>query len=113
MVWVYYSSKILTLPAEYGYVGVILITAFTYTLLRLRFFLVVLITLVGIAVYLPYAFTAKYIAPVSSVLAALYLISFGVLGGLAAYSDGTVRAPAVPAPAPSRSGTHSDRTACC
>ena len=85
VVWVFYSTKILTLPAEYGYVGVILITAFTYTLLRLRFFLVVLTTLAGIAVYLPYVLTAKYIAPVSSVLAALYLISFGVLGSLAAY----------------------------
>src|SRR5690349_24835359 len=37
LLWVYYVSNILTLPAEYGYVGVILITAFTYTLLRLRF----------------------------------------------------------------------------
>jgi hypothetical protein len=37
LLWVYYVSHILTLPAEYGYVGVILITAFTYTLLRLRF----------------------------------------------------------------------------
>ena len=35
------------LPAEYGYIGVILLTAFTYTLLRLRFVLVVLITVVG------------------------------------------------------------------
>jgi class 3 adenylate cyclase len=85
ILWVFYSTKILTLPAEYGYVGVILITAFTYTLLRLRFFLVVLTTLAGMAVYLPYVFTAKYIAPVSSVLAALYLVSFGVLGSLAAY----------------------------
>ena len=42
--WVYYTSNIQTLPAEYGYVGVILITAFTYTLLRLRFVLVLLIT---------------------------------------------------------------------
>ncbi len=85
VIWVYYSSHILTLPAEYGYVGVILITAFTYTLLRLRFVLVVLVTLVGIGAYLPYAFTARYIVAVSQVLAALYLISFGVLGGLAAY----------------------------
>jgi len=83
--WVYYTSHIQTLPAEYGYVGVILITAFTYTLLRLRFVLVLLITLVGIAAYLPYAFTAKYIAPVSGVLATLYLVSFGFLGGLAAF----------------------------
>jgi class 3 adenylate cyclase len=83
--WVYYTSNILTLPAEYGYVGIILITAFTYTLLRLRFVLVLLITLIGIGVYLPYAFTARYVAPVSGVLATLYLVSFGFLGGLAAF----------------------------
>ena len=85
LLWVYYVSHILTLPAEYGYVGVILITAFTYTLLRLRFLWVVLITVIGIATYLPYAFTARYIVDVSRVLATLYLTSFGVLGGLAAY----------------------------
>jgi class 3 adenylate cyclase len=85
VVWVYYASNVLTLPAEYGYVGVILITAFAYTLLRLRFVLVVLITLVGIAAYLPYAFTARYIVDVSRVLATLYLLSFGGLGALAAY----------------------------
>jgi class 3 adenylate cyclase len=85
LIWVYYVSHIFTLPAEYGYVGIILITSFTYTLLRLRFLLVVLITVIGIVVYLPYAFTARYVVDVSRVLAALYLISFGVLGGLAAY----------------------------
>jgi class 3 adenylate cyclase len=85
VVWVYYASNVLTLPAEYGYVGVILITAFSYTLLRLRFVLVVLITLVGIAAYVPYAFTARYIVDVSRVLATLYLLSFGALGGMAAY----------------------------
>jgi class 3 adenylate cyclase len=84
-IWVFYSSRILTLPAEYGYVGVILITAFTYTLLRLRFIFVVMTALVGIAVYLPYAYTARYIVDVSEVLATLYLVSFGVLGSLAAY----------------------------
>jgi class 3 adenylate cyclase len=83
--WVFYVSQVLTLPAEYGYVGLILITAFTYTLLRLRFVLVVLITVVGIAAYLPYALTARYIFDVSLVLATLYLVSFGSLGGLAAY----------------------------
>ena len=83
--WVFYVSRISTLPAEYGYIGVILITAFTYALLRLRFVLVVLVTVIGIATYLPYAITAKYIQEVSLVLAMLYLVSFGLLGGLAAY----------------------------
>jgi class 3 adenylate cyclase len=83
--WIFYVSRILTLPPEYGYVGVILITAFTYTLLRLRFVLVVPIILIGIAAYLPYALTARYIVPVTALLAGLYLVSFGFLGGLAAY----------------------------
>jgi class 3 adenylate cyclase len=85
LVWVFYVSRILTLPAEYGYVGVILIMAFTYTLLRLRFVFVLLVTVVGIAAYLPYALTALYIQDVSVVLATLYLVSFGFLGGLATY----------------------------
>src|SRR3954467_3695537 len=84
-IWVVYSSKIFTLPAEYGYVGVILITAFTYTLLRLRFMMVVLTALAGLALYLPYAYTARYIVPVSETLATLYIVSFGMLGCLSAY----------------------------
>ena len=85
LAWVYYVSHIQTLPAEYGYMGVILITAFTYTLLRLRFLWVVLITVIGIVAYLPFAFTARYVYPMSRVLATLFLVSFGFLGGLAAY----------------------------
>jgi len=85
LAWVYYVSHVLTLPPEFGYVGVILITSFTYTLLRLRFILVVMITVIGIAAYLPYAFTARYVVDVTRVLATLYLVSFGTLGALAAY----------------------------
>jgi class 3 adenylate cyclase len=85
LAWVYYSSNILTLPTEFGYVGIILITAFTYTLLRLRFVLVLAITLIGIGAYLPYAFTARYIQPATEAVATLYLASFGFLGALAAY----------------------------
>ncbi|HEX5938076.1 MAG TPA: adenylate/guanylate cyclase domain-containing protein [Actinomycetota bacterium] len=83
--WVFYASQVRTLPLEYGYVGVILITAFTYTLLQLRFVLVVLVTAIGIATYLPYAFSAPYFNPSSLILTILYLVSFGLLGGLAAY----------------------------
>jgi class 3 adenylate cyclase len=85
LVWVWYISQVLTLPVEYGYVGVILITAFTYTLLRLRFVLVMVITLVGIAAYLSYAFPANYIPGVKKELATLFLVTFGTLGGLAGY----------------------------
>jgi class 3 adenylate cyclase len=85
VLWVFYVSRVSSLPLEYGYVGIILITAFTYTLLRLRFVWVVLITAVGIAAYLTYALSARYIYDVSRVLAGLYLFSFGFLGMIAAY----------------------------
>jgi class 3 adenylate cyclase len=85
LLWVYYIANVQVLPVEYGYVGVILITAFTYTLLRLRFVLVMLITAIGIVSYLTFAFTAPAIYDVSKTLAVLYLVSFGFLGVLAAY----------------------------
>ena len=84
-VWVYYAAQVLTIPAEYGYVGLILITSFTYALLRLRFILVVLITVVGIAAYMPYAVAAVHIFGITTVLAALFLVSFGMVGCVAAY----------------------------
>lgn len=85
LAWVYYSTQVLTMPVEYGYVGLILITAFTYTLLRLRFVLVMITTVVGIATYVPYAVSAAYIFGVKTVLATLFLVTFGALGGVAAY----------------------------
>jgi class 3 adenylate cyclase len=85
LLWVFYSSQVLTLPAEYGYVGLILITAFTYAVLRLRFVLVMLLTVIGTAAYLAYAFPVAYLADVKKLLAFLYLTTFGALGGLAAY----------------------------
>lgn len=83
--WTYYVGQVLTIPAEYGYIGVILITAFTYALLRLRFVLVVLITIVGAAAYMQYAVSAVYIFGITTVLAALFLFSFGIVGCIAAY----------------------------
>jgi class 3 adenylate cyclase len=85
LLWIYYTWSIETLPLEYGYVGVILITSFTYTLLRLRFLLVVMITAIGIVGYLIYALPAPSIYAVTKTLAVLYLVSFGFLGVIAAY----------------------------
>lgn len=85
LIWVYYNAQVLTMPADYGYVGLILITAFSYTLLRFRFVLVVPITVVGIAAYVPYAVGAVHIFGVKTALATLFLLSFGVLGCVAAY----------------------------
>ena len=85
LLWVYYNAQVLTMPVDYGYVGMILITAFTYTLLRLRFVLVVLATAVAVAAYLPFAFTAVHFVGVKELLASLYLVTFGGLWGVAAY----------------------------
>ena len=100
--WVYYTSNIQTLPAEYGYVGVILITAFTYTLLRLRFVLVLLVTLgSAIGAYLPYAFTTQYVAPVERSAGDALSRLIRVPGRPGCASDGAVHANAVPAGASS------------
>ena len=111
LLWVFYVSRISTLPAEYGYVGVILITAFTYALLRLRFVLVVLITVIGIAAYLPYAITAKYIQDgepgAGDALPGLVRLA----GRDRRLSDGTVHARPVPARTPARAGTDAVRRA--
>jgi class 3 adenylate cyclase len=85
LLWVYYVSNVSSLPSEYGYVGIILITSFTYSLLRLRFAWVLLIMGVGFVGYLTFAFTVSYIVDVSRTLATLYLVSFSLLGALAAY----------------------------
>jgi class 3 adenylate cyclase len=85
VLWVYYNTQVLTMPVDYGYVGLILITAFTYTLLRLRFVLVVVTTAVAIATYVPYAVLAVHIFGVKTLLATMYLTTFGGLWGVAAY----------------------------
>jgi class 3 adenylate cyclase len=85
LTWVYYVSEVRNMPVEYGYVGLILIGAFTYTLLRLRFVLVMLFMVVAAATYLPYATLAGHIFVVQTVLAYLFVLTFGALGGMAAY----------------------------
>ena len=85
LLWVFYVSNISSLPSEYGYVGIILITSFTYTLLRLRFAWVLLVMWIGFVGYLTFAFTVEYVYVVTRTLATLYMISFGFLGALAAY----------------------------
>jgi class 3 adenylate cyclase len=83
--WVFYVSQLITVPVDYGYVGLILIGAFAYTLIRLRFVLVVLIVTVAAAAYIPYAIWADHIFGLKTLLASFYLLTFGTLGGVAAY----------------------------
>ena len=83
--WIYYVAELRTMPPDFGYVGIILITAFTYTLIRVRFVVQALLTTVAITLYLPYAIITPGIFGVRTHLAAFYLTTFGGLGILAAY----------------------------
>ena len=83
--WVYYVHELRTMPPDFGYVGLILITAFTYTLVRLRFVVVLGLTLFASGVYLPYLFLSPGIFGIRVLLATFYLVSFGALGLMAAY----------------------------
>lgn len=83
--WVFYVSRMRTMPPDFGYVGLILMTVFAYTLVRPRFPIVLLVTSVGIAVYVPYAVVAVQVSGVKFALAIFFLISFGGLGAVAGY----------------------------
>jgi class 3 adenylate cyclase len=83
--WVFYVSEVRTMPVDYGYVGLILITAFAFALARLRFLLVMVTIAVALATYIPYAVVAIHIFGIRTVLATAFLLSFALLWGVAAY----------------------------
>jgi class 3 adenylate cyclase len=85
LLYVFYASQIIVMPADFGYVGVILITVFAYALIRLPFRFVLVVTATGIAAYLSFAVSAAHILGVRTALAALYLLSFGALAAVAGY----------------------------
>jgi class 3 adenylate cyclase len=83
--WLFYLTQVIYLPHDYGYVGLILITAFAYALARLRFWLVMLVTLLAAALYIPYAVIAIHIYGVFTTLATTFILSFAALFGVSAY----------------------------
>ncbi|HUG88241.1 MAG TPA: adenylate/guanylate cyclase domain-containing protein [Actinomycetota bacterium] len=83
--WVYYVSRLLTMPPDFGYVGLILMAMFIYTLIRPRFLLVLAIATVPILVYVPYAVVAVQVSGVKTAIAVFYLVSFGGLGVVASH----------------------------
>jgi class 3 adenylate cyclase len=83
--WLFYLTQVRTMPPDYGYVGLILITAFAYALARLRFWLVMLVTLLAVGLYVPYAVISVYIYGVFTTLATTFILSFAALFGVSAY----------------------------
>jgi class 3 adenylate cyclase len=86
LVWTVYVTAIAGVPFDLGYVGVILIMAFSYTLVRLRFVLVAGAGVAMIALYLAAILAFGDADDHQIRLALYYLTSFYVLGMIAAYT---------------------------
>ncbi len=86
LIWTLYVSSISGVPFDLGYVGVILIMAFSYTLLRLRFVLMAGTGLAMIALYFAATIAIASADRQQLTLATFYLFSFFVLGSIASYT---------------------------
>ena len=83
--WISYVSVIDTMPIDYGYVGVILIMTFGYTLIRVRFALAFLVSGVLVVAYLAIGLGTNELSRHDVKLPLFYLLSFWALGMIAAY----------------------------
>lgn len=83
--WVFYVSRLIVMPPDFGYVGLLLMAMFVYTLIRPRFPLILVIAVLPIAIYVPWAVVAVQVSGVKITIAVFYLLSFGGLGILAAH----------------------------
>ena len=83
--WIAYAPQIEGLPADYGYVGLILIQTFAFSILRMPFTLIALLDLVTAPTYLAVAVSTGSLEGAQTQLAIFYLASFGVLGLIVAY----------------------------
>ena len=84
-VWIVYTSRLHEMPFDFGYVGLILVMTFSYSLVRMRFLWVVASSAALVALYVFYSIGADA-DPDRLSLAAYYLGSFLVLGAIASYT---------------------------
>jgi class 3 adenylate cyclase len=83
--WISYVSLIDAMPIDYGYVGVILIMTFGYTLMRLPFLLALAVSGALVVGYLVTSLAADDLTAVDLKLPFFYLVSFFALGMVGAY----------------------------
>jgi class 3 adenylate cyclase len=83
--WITYVTEITSMPADYGYVGLILIQTFAFSILRLPFLLVALFDVVTIPYYFAFALWSGELHGIRMLLAIFYLGSFSFLGLIASY----------------------------
>ena len=85
LTWITYVSELRSMPAAYGYVGLILIQTFAFSILRLPFSLVALFDAVTIPYYFALGLWSGQLHGISTLLAIFYLGSFTLLGLIASY----------------------------
>jgi class 3 adenylate cyclase len=83
--WIGYVAVVRAMPADYGYVGVILIMTFGFTLLRLPFLLSGSASALLILLYVFIGMSTQGLGAATATIATFYLLSFWVLGLIAAY----------------------------
>jgi len=82
--WITYVSELQSMPADYGYVGLILIQTFAFTILRLPFVSVAVFDAVTIPYYL-FTLGSDQLQGSGMTLLIFYLRSFTLLGLIASY----------------------------
>ena len=85
LTWITYVMEIDTMPADYGYVGLLLMQTFAFSILRLPFRLVALFIAVTVPYYFTYALWSGDLGGIATLLAIFYLGSFSLLGLIASY----------------------------
>lgn len=85
LTWSGYVSEIRNVPPDYGYVGIILIQTFTFSILRLPFRLVALFDVITMPVYFAFALGSGDLEGLRTLLAIFNLGSFSLLGLIASY----------------------------
>lgn len=83
--WIAYATRIEGMPADYGYVGLILIQTFAFSILRVPFLGIALLNLATSPLYLAVAVSLGSLEGAQLQLAIFYLGSFGILGLIVSY----------------------------
>src|SRR5919206_2556 len=68
-IWIWYVTRVDNMPADFGYVGLILIQTFAFSILRLPFGLVAIFDVVTVPAYLALAQSSASIGGVQTILA--------------------------------------------
>jgi len=83
--WITYATEIKSMPADYGYVGLILIQTFAFSIVRLPFLLVAVFDLITIPYFFALTVWTDELEGVRLLVAIFYLGSFTLLGLIASY----------------------------